>query len=284
MKKDKLCVIIGYDSYLAQNLDKYLKDMQILKYSYLDWRDNIELIKKADYVLNFAISPLTFTEDLFIDDIIDIQIAKELDKTKSLYFFMSSRKVYGKSSELIVLNEESELKPFDFYSRNKCNIECKLKQILGNRLSIVRISNIIGKPEIKNDYKTFMGWITKNYLEKGYLSLNQSKNTVRDFITKDYFQYVLSELIKNNAIGIHNISSNLNISLGEILGAIVGPENVIEEKEVVLTDQFLLSNEKTKKYLKTILSKENLLETAESYRKDLNTFKNIFDEGKKVNE
>ena len=281
MLSDKVCVIIGYDSYLAQNIDKYLYDMQILKFSYLNWRENISLIKKADYILNFAISPLSFTEDLFVDDIIDIQIARELVNSKALYFFMSSRKVYGRNTELVVLNEESELKPFDFYSRNKFNAEKELKKILGERLSIVRISNIIGKPEIKNDYKTFMGWITKSYLENGYLSLNQSKSTVRDFITKDYFQYVISELVKNNVVGIHNISSNLNLSLGDILGAIVGPENVIEENDAILTDQFLLSNEKTKKYLRMILTKESLLATAGNYRKNLNSLKSIFDEEKK---
>lgn len=284
MLRDKVCVIIGYDSYLAQNIDKYLYDMQILKFSYLNWRENISLIKKADYILNFSISPLSFTEDLFVDDIIDIQIARELVNSKTLYFFMSSRKVYGRNTELVVLNEESELKPFDFYSRNKFNAERELKKILGERLSIVRISNIIGKPEIKNDYKTFMGWITKSYLENGYLSLNQSKSTVRDFITKDYFQYVISELVKNNVVGIHNISSNLNLSLGDILGAIVGPENVIEENDAILTDQFLLSNEKTKKYLRMILTKESLLATAENYRKNLNSLKSIFDEKKKDND
>lgn len=264
----KKCVIVGSNSYLAQNLENYFPDMIVYKLNHRNWLQNVELLKSADYVINFCINPNNFDEDVDPNSVIDVHIARELLHSNALFFFLSSRKVYGRSSRLLTYYEESELKPFDFYSRNKLRVGTVLKDILGPRLSILRISNILGNPEIKEGYNTFMGWITKNFLEHGRLVINQSKFTVRDFITKRYFHYVLSSLVRNNVVGVHNISSNINIPLGTLLGCIVGNENVIEQ-ESNITDQFLLSNEKIYCYLDQVLTKDVLIRELLDYRNEM---------------
>lgn len=262
----KKCVILGSNSYLAKNLDTYLTDMDVFTLNHSNWINNLELIKNADYVLNFCISPKDFLQDVLVDDVIDIQIARELQDSNALFYFMSTRKVYGQSASLVTYDEDSELKPFDHYSKNKVTIEQELRKILCDRLSILRISNILGVPEKKIGYKTFMGWITQNYLERGKLYLSESKSTVRDFITIRYFHYVLSNLVRHSVVGIHNISSNLKIPLGVVLGEMVGEQNIIEKKTIP-TDQFLLSNKKTTKYINKVLTEDDFLAEITEYRK-----------------
>ena len=70
------------------------------------------------------------------EEMIDVQIAKRLNP-KTNFVFLSSRKVYGSHVELDQYRETDLLQPYDYYSKNKVNIENQLQQILGDRLLIL---------------------------------------------------------------------------------------------------------------------------------------------------
>ena len=82
-----------------------------------------------------------------------------------------------------------------FVEKNKIKTERILKEILQDRLTILRVSNIIGKPVKRNNYKTFIGWICENYIKNGKLIVTQNAFALKDFITHDFLQKCIHILL-----------------------------------------------------------------------------------------
>ena len=142
-------VIIGRNSYLAAGLQSHLENCAVSWLEFNDWRDNISLLAEADWIINFAMSPACYQKDMPEDELLDIQIARCIKDFNAKYIFISSRKVYGQSSQCICHKETDPLLGQDWYARNKIKTEQRLKEILPGRLTILRISNSSGaKPSV----------------------------------------------------------------------------------------------------------------------------------------
>lgn len=238
-------VIIGSNSYIATGIEKFFADDEVSSISYHDWQENIEILRQADYILNFAIHPEFSRREMTEDEILDIEIAKAIKDTNAKFVFMSSRKVYGTTKDCIIHKESDELKGFDFYSINKIKTERALQNILGNKAVILRIANVLGEPVSRMGYKTFIGWICENYLQNGKLNVNQNVEAEKDFVTKEFIHQSISAIIHKNLTGIYNISSGFGTDVKKVLTGYVGTKNLIllphrEERK----DQFILDNSK----------------------------------------
>lgn len=251
-------IIFGANSYLAENLQNFFHDIQITSLPYKNWRDYTSLLQKAEWVINFAISPNFSERDMLENEILDIQIAHAIKHAQTKFIFMSSRKVYGSSKECITYKETDDLLGKDFYAKNKIKTEKSLTTILGNRLTILRISNVVGHPIVKENYKTFMGWITDSFIKTGKLDVTQSSTIIKDFITRDFLHAVIQKIIQANVTGIYNVSSNLPITLKELLCKIVGEENIFFLNEENIYDQFLLDNSKLSKAIDISMKKADM--------------------------
>ncbi|MCL2335746.1 MAG: NAD-dependent epimerase/dehydratase family protein [Endomicrobia bacterium] len=244
--KTNKCVIIGADSYLFSGLLPYLDGIELSYMTFQSWNEsaNLEILKEAGSVINFSIHPDFASRRIAEDKIIDVQIAEKLRDSKTNFIFFSSRKVYGTSAELVAYKETDALNPFDFYSENKAAAEKKLYDILGDRLSALRVSNVIGEPVLRSGYKTFMGWITESILKNGKLFVDQSKETKKDFITKDFLHKTLSFFIRNGISGTYNVSAGFPVTMDFLLTALAGKNNVVFEPGAPVKEQFVLDNAK----------------------------------------
>lgn len=275
-------VIIGDSSYLAQGIEKFFSTDDVVKLSYHDWQKNIELLQRADYILNFAIHPYFMKREMDDEEILDIKIAKAIKNTKAKFVFMSSRKVYGTTKNCIIHKECDDLKGFDFYSINKIKIEKALQKILGNRTVILRISNVLGEPVSRIGYKTFIGWICENYLQKGKLNVNQNIEAEKDFITKDFLHQSISAIVHKNLTGIYNISSGFGTSIKKVLTGYVGTKNLVllphnEERK----DQFILDNSKLIEATGLSISMIDMDNYLSGCNKRLDKYKHAHDQFKK---
>ncbi|MCL2485219.1 MAG: NAD-dependent epimerase/dehydratase family protein [Endomicrobia bacterium] len=246
---DKIkCVIIGNDSYLFRGFSDNRENVDFFYMSFNDWHtdENLEILLKADAVINFTISPDFSIREINSDEIIDIQIAKKLKDAKCRFLFISSRKVYGISQECKTYKEDNALKGFDFYSKNKIKTEKELACILGKRLCIFRVPDIVGEPILRKNYKTFMGWITENIASNGKLKVTHSKDAQKDFITKDFLHKAFAFFIENKMSGIFNVSAGFSVKVGEILADMAGKDKIIFDDTAVNSDseQFILDNSK----------------------------------------
>lgn len=250
----KKVLVVGYGSYLADGLEFDGKLFDVVKIRRPCEIDNFNVF---DYIINFCIQPEHFSKLLSESEMIDVQIAKNITNKNTKYIFLSSRKVYGTSSKLKEYKENDFLKPYDFYSKNKANIEKKLNDLLKNQLVILRTSNIIGIPP-KHYSPTFLGWLETELVKKKQVLVTIDPKTQKDFISKDYFQYALNKVLENDLIGIYNIGSGFGISIRELLENLVSKDKLFFEKRKKKGEQFILNCDKILQYMKP-LSKEELL-------------------------
>ena len=104
-----------------------------------------------------------------------------------------------------------------YYSKNKLKTEQFLvKRIKFNLLSL-RTVNILGKKILKNKRN-----IHKLFFDNYLILRKKNKNIVisddfKDFLSIIQFSRIIRDLVKNNVIGIYNVSISKKIYLSEIL-------------------------------------------------------------------
>ena len=143
MEKTKV-LIVGDNSFVGRGFYNSIKlndavVANIIPYSQLHHID----LKRYDVVLNCAITYEYKTQKYKDKYDLDYLVGLKAQDAGCHYIMMSTRKVYGNSTDLSVYDELSSLNPFDRYSENKYNTEMTLDALVEN-LTILRGSNIYG--------------------------------------------------------------------------------------------------------------------------------------------
>ena len=262
----KKIILIGPNSYLAQNLFWKLSlqyDVFVLRYN--EWQSNLVLLLNSDYIINFAIQPECNT--MFLkDDIIDLKIVKHIKDRDIKYIFLSSRKVYGYSSECKIYRENDELKGHDWYAKNKIYTESKILDMLHDKAVILRIPNVIAEPLLNPQNNIFMSWLVNQYLYKSKVEINIDKNTIKDFITRDFFHKIILYIIDNHISGIYNVSSNIAIPIYDIIAKMIEEQYIECMPTIYQSDQFLLDNSKLYNATRLKLDIDTIYEQLEKNR------------------
>lgn len=248
-------LIIGKNSYLAEGLifDNSKFDVEKIKRPF---ENDFERYNNYDFIINFCIQPEHFFNILSDKEMIDVEIAKNIKNPKTKFIYLSSRKVYGSSTELITYNEYSPLKPFDFYSKNKCNIEMALQSLIPNNLAILRTGNIIGMPSHKKTYNTFIGWLENEFNKNHKITCTINRFARKDYITKEYFQQSLNAVVENNLTGVFNIGANFAFTIEGLLLNILPSKYIDFSNRDDKSEQFILDCSKLHKYIKAFSQEE----------------------------
>lgn len=270
----KKIIIIGSTSYLQSGFDIKLDEYNIKHIHYSTIDNNQDILRQADYIINFGIDNIFNLKKLEPYQIIDCYIADIIKDTNVHQIFISSRKIYGSSKDIKMYNENSPRLPSDIYSYNKIVAEDYLLNTLSDKCLILRVSNIIGEPIYRESYKTFIGWMCKEYVNKGKLNIDINVNSVKDFITKEFFQKSLKLCMDKNITGVYNLSAGFGITIKEILENYVGVSNLIfmgQNKEV--NDQFILDNSRLTNLLQINFDKDELINMMHLYKEQLEELK-----------
>lgn len=270
----KKIIIIGSTSYLQSGFDIKLDEYNIKHIHYSTIDNNQDILRQADYIINFGIDNIFNLKKLEPYQIIDCYIADIIKDTNVHQIFISSRKIYGSSKDIKMYNENSPRLPSDIYSYNKIVAEDYLLNTLSDKCLILRVSNIIGEPIYRESYKTFIGWMCKEYVNKGKLNIDINVNSVKDFITKEFFQKSIKLCMDKNITGVYNLSAGFGITIKEILENYVGVSNLIfmgQNKEV--NDQFILDNSRLTNLLQINFDKDELINMMHLYKEQLEELK-----------
>ena len=209
----KRILIIGKRGFIGNNLYQYLKKFyKVKQISFKELKKFKPKINYYNYIINTSINEKYINDKYNEKFDNDLKISKLIDNKKIIYCFISTRKVYPSKENL---KENSKLLPKTNYSKNKLITEKKLIKKIKNNLVILRVSNIIGDRSLtKKIHLTFIDIFFEN-IEKGIIIDNG--NTFKDFLSIDKFCQIFQNIIKNNLVGIYNISIGQKVYLKDLI-------------------------------------------------------------------
>tara|TARA_Y100001958_G_C21175889_1_gene506710 strand:+ start:564 stop:1364 length:801 start_codon:yes stop_codon:yes gene_type:complete len=235
-------IIIGKRGFLGNHLSNYLKKFYIVSHkSYKEIIKSKKKLNKFNYVINTSIDK-KYIENRYnskYDN--DLNISSLIDNKKTIFIFLSSRKVYKSKSNI---KENSKLLPKSNYAKNKLKTENELKKRFNNNLVILRISNVIGnKNKVKKIHNTFVDIFFRK-ANKGLIYDNGED--FKDFISINKFCEIVRHIIIKNLRGIFNVSIGKKIMLNKIIKWL----NRFNRKKILIkklnrqNDCFYLNNNK----------------------------------------
>ncbi len=265
----KKVLIIGKRGFVGKNLNKFLKLDHKVKLISFKNAINYNQINKYNFVINASINKDYITKKYNKNFDNDIKIANKINNKKTVYVFLSSRKVYKAKPNI---NENGKLYPKSNYSKNKLKTEKLLNKRFKNNLIILRISNIIGNKLKfgKNLHKTFVD-IFYDKAKKGIIYDN--KKNYKDFLSIQKFCEIINMIIHKDLRGIYNVSIGKKVFLNDLIKWL----NNFNKKKFKIIDynktsygNFYLNNRK-------LMSKIKITNDLESLKKDsLNLSKKLF--------
>jgi len=251
-------LLIGSKSFISLNLVKILKKKFIVNKITFEKFIKIKKNKlsEIDYIINCSIHKKYSKNKYSIENDLDLKIAEKIKSFNTKLIFLSTRKVYKLNDNI---KETSRKNPKCNYSKNKLISEKKLLELLDDKLLILRISNIIGYYQKKNNRKIHNTFINQffNNIKKNMIYDNQK--LYRDFISIHQFSEIIKRLIKKKSYGIYNVSMGRKVYLKNIINWLnfYNKKKIVQKKLPITINKsqnFYLNNKKLSKEIKLKLS------------------------------
>jgi len=204
-------LLVGKGSFIAKNfVAHYGSAFSLHAISHLE----IDSVDLKDYrcVVNMAYKPSYFTTASTEETDYCLQVARRVASSSSHFVMMSSRKVYGTSTPFPV-PETAPLMASDLYGSNNIFTEARVFDLLGDRCTILRPSNVFGWEPGRH---TFFGLAISKLLEQKRLVFPFSAFTPRDFLPVEHFCNILAAMIHASPAGIFNVGSGMALPVGQI--------------------------------------------------------------------
>tara|TARA_Y100001970_G_scaffold291954_1_gene431235 strand:+ start:15478 stop:16311 length:834 start_codon:yes stop_codon:yes gene_type:complete len=259
----KQIIIVGKKSFIAINIYRFLKKkFQVKLLSYEDIEDKSNF-SKVDYIINCS-SNLNYVKKKYSSKYdFDYLISKKITNYKNCkQVFLSSRKIYRPTKNI---RENGLVSLRENYSKNKYLTEKKLLKNIPDQVLILRISNLIGLPNLRGRklHKTFIDYYLENIKKNKIID---NKNIYKDFLPVGLFVKIIFLLIKKNKLGIFNVSIGKKVYLKNIIdwlnyynpnkGFLVTLKN--QNYNLLNRDSFYLNNRKLMKAINIKISLNHL--------------------------
>jgi len=143
----------------------------------------------------------------------DLRLARALGERPITYVMLSSRKVYAPGPD--PLSEDSPPGPTDAYGRHKLQIEERVRALLGERLTILRLANVFGY-ERTPGRRTFLSILLDRLRREGRIVLDMSPFVKRDFLPAEACARILARIAGRPPGGILNVGSGIGLETGRL--------------------------------------------------------------------
>ncbi|MEZ5163684.1 MAG: sugar nucleotide-binding protein [Fimbriimonadaceae bacterium] len=236
-------LVVGRNSFIANALFDTDRSLPWRTIGHSDPIDDSTL-DGIDTVINFALHPDLRRGEYDSAKDLDFQIAMKIRDKDIRYVLVSSRKVYDAEHQWNV-KEGDNLEPDAPYGMNKAITEKKLTAILHDKLSILRVANIVGY-EVPRSRGSFMAMMLGGLKEEDTITLDVNPSVRRDFVSAPKAGEALARFLNNPQPGIFNFGSGHAVAMGDIAHALIegfgrGKINVINDR---VHDEFVLNTEK----------------------------------------
>jgi UDP-glucose 4-epimerase len=147
---------------------------------------------------------------------VDVQLAKRVSEYPQVdYLMLSSRMVYGPAGANARLHEALPLNPVSRYGIAKWHSEQALQQLLGERLIVLRLSNICGY-ELQAGRQSFFAIASRCLVEHGRIVLDMSPFVERDFLPVETLVHWLIQIVDRRQPGVFNLGAGQAVATGRI--------------------------------------------------------------------
>jgi dTDP-4-dehydrorhamnose reductase/UDP-glucose 4-epimerase len=164
-----------------------------------------------DAVLWGGRHPALGTPDWRLEDELELDAAR-LAAARGLPFLsLGTRKVYAPSGK--PLREDMPVGPTDRYGEQKLAIETALSDILGERLTRLRLANLFGYEPGRT---TFAGRMLATLTTAGEIRFDMSPFTRRDFLPVEAAGRAIAALVRRPPGGIVNVGSGEALECGRL--------------------------------------------------------------------
>ncbi|MCA0361137.1 MAG: NAD(P)-dependent oxidoreductase [Armatimonadetes bacterium] len=222
-----------------------------------------EDLEGIETVINFALTQEYRVNEYDEANDIDLALARAIADRPIRYILLSSRKVYGLEGQFGVA-EEGLIEPQGNYGINKYRTEGLLSDFLGDRLTTLRVSNVLGDERIPGR-KSFMSMMLGGLVERDTITMDVHPSVRRDFISAPACGKALLQVMAEPIPGIFNFGSGEPVAMGTIAEALMkgfgsGKIDVINDR---VFDEFVLNVTKWNNRFGQIETATELLEYCE---------------------
>jgi nucleoside-diphosphate-sugar epimerase len=173
-------------------------------------------LRDVDVVINCAFDPRLKTQAYEAEFDADLKIASLLrDRDEVRYVMLSSRLVYGVQTSDARLTESVMPQPDRPYGMAKLRTEQELLGALGERLTVLRLSNVFGA-EYQAGRSNFFAIALRTLLEQGRIVLDMNPAVQRDFIPVESVARALIDISNTIRPGVFNIGAGHGTPTGHI--------------------------------------------------------------------
>jgi UDP-glucose 4-epimerase len=206
-------LIVGRNSFLARHVVGSLPAERIRAVGH-EAIDREDLLDGIACVVNFARHPLLGSERYRPKEMdVDLRLARRIGGREVAYVMLSSRKVYAASAQ--PLAESAATGPTDAYGRAKLAAEQSLPQLLGERLTILRLANVFGYERTAGRH-TFLSLVLERLQVDGEIRFDMSPFVARDFLPVTNFASLLGRIAGAPPGGILNVGSGIALPTGRL--------------------------------------------------------------------
>jgi UDP-glucose 4-epimerase len=147
---------------------------------------------------------------------VDLQLANRLQRHPRVrYLMLSSRMVYGPASNDGCLHEALQPQPLNLYGRAKWTCEQALRALLGDRLTVLRLSNVCGY-ELVSGRRSFFAMAMASLRDQGRIVLDMSPFVERDFLPVEDLVEALVRIAERPQAGLFNLGAGHGVACGRV--------------------------------------------------------------------
>jgi dTDP-4-dehydrorhamnose reductase/UDP-glucose 4-epimerase len=172
-----------------------------------------DLLHGVDTVLHAGRHPALGTPAWSLDEDAELALARRAAEARVSFVSLGTRKVYAPASR--PLAETDRLGPGDLYGRQKQAVERALVELLGRRLTRLRLGNIFGY-EREEGRSSFLARALAGLAGTGEIRFDMSPFVVRDFLPVDLCGRWIAELVRHPPGGVVNVGSGVPLPTGRL--------------------------------------------------------------------
>lgn len=163
-------------------------------------------------VINMAYDPryMRMPYDAAFD--FDWKVAELAARGGAHFVMLSTRRVYGPTRDLPIA-ENAPTRPIDNYGGNKLRTENEVRQLMGDRCTVLRLANVFGYERGRH---TFFGIALETLRDQGRIILDANPFVKKDFLPLSECAAAIVSVLRKKPSGIFNLGYGTATEIGWI--------------------------------------------------------------------